>query len=56
MIDHGAMLEIMKKKGFGDKWIAWMRMIFSSGTSSILLNGASSWSVTWLKPIGVLLV
>ena len=40
-IEHGAMLEIMKKKGFGDKWISWMKLIFDSGTSSVLLNGTS---------------
>jgi hypothetical protein len=39
-IEHEAMLEIMRKKSFGDKWINWMRMIFSSGTSSVLLNGS----------------
>lgn len=33
------MLEIMKKKGFGDKCILWMEMIFSYGTSLVLLNG-----------------
>ena len=29
-IEHKAMLEIMKKKGFGDKWITWMELIFST--------------------------
>lgn len=33
------MLQIMQSKGFGTRWLSWMRMIFSSGTSSILLNG-----------------
>jgi hypothetical protein len=41
-IEHHAMLEIMKHKGFGDKWISWMKMIFGSGTSSVLLNGKPS--------------
>ena len=38
-IEHGDMLEIMKRKGFGEKWLSWMELIFSSGTSSVLLNG-----------------
>jgi hypothetical protein len=38
-IEHGAMLEIRKKKGFGQRWLSWMRLIFNTGTSSVLLNG-----------------
>ena len=38
-IEHQALLNIMRHKGFGEKWLAWMELIFSSGTSSILLNG-----------------
>lgn len=37
-IEHKAMIEIIKK-GFGNKWIGWMNMIFGSGTSFVLLNG-----------------
>lgn len=33
------MLDIMRHKGFGHVWLSWMENIFSSGTSSILLNG-----------------
>lgn len=38
-IEHEAMLEIMKKKGFGEKGLTWMKLIFTTGTSSVLLNG-----------------
>jgi hypothetical protein len=37
-IEHQAMIEIMKAKGFGSKWRSWMESIFNSGTSSVLLN------------------
>lgn len=38
-IKHEIMLDIMEYKGFGPKWLQWMRLIFSSGTFSVLLNG-----------------
>ena len=38
-VEHQAMRSIMQHKGFGTKWLSWMYLIFSSGTSSILLNG-----------------
>jgi hypothetical protein len=38
-VEHRFMLDIMKKKGFGSKWLMWMELIFNSGTSSVLLNG-----------------
>jgi hypothetical protein len=40
-IEHRAMLEIMRAKGFGDKWLTWMGKIFNSGTSAVLLNGVA---------------
>jgi hypothetical protein len=33
------MLQIMEHKGFNPTWLLWMRSIFDSGTSSVLLNG-----------------
>jgi hypothetical protein len=38
-IEHEVILQIMQHKGFGRKWINWMKMIMGSGTSAILLNG-----------------
>jgi hypothetical protein len=38
-IEHHAILEILKHKGFGERWMGWIRNILSSGTSSVLLNG-----------------
>jgi hypothetical protein len=39
-VEHGFMLQIMEQKGFPAKWLAWMQLIFESGTSSVLLNGS----------------
>jgi hypothetical protein len=38
-IEHQAMLQIMEHKGFDNTWLGWMRSIFASGTSVVLLNG-----------------
>jgi hypothetical protein len=38
-IEHQAIIEVLHDKGFGPKWKQWMKIIMSSGTSSILLNG-----------------
>lgn len=38
-IEHGAILEILRAMGFGQKWIDWVQVILASGTSSVLLNG-----------------
>jgi hypothetical protein len=38
-IDHDAILQILRYKGFYERFIMWVRNIVSTGTSSILLNG-----------------
>jgi hypothetical protein len=38
-VEHNLMLKIMEHKGFPDRWMAWMKLFFGSGTSSVLLNG-----------------
>ena len=36
-IEHDAMLRIMHQKGFPQTWISWIKDIFSTGTSAVLL-------------------
>jgi hypothetical protein len=38
-LEHEVILQVMHHKGFGPKWLMWMKMIMDSGTSSIILNG-----------------
>ena len=38
-IQHEPMIEIMRHMGFDERWIGWIRSIFSTGTSCVLLNG-----------------
>jgi len=45
-IEHGAILEILRAKGFGQKWISWMKAILNSGTSSVMLKGDQEKSFT----------
>jgi hypothetical protein len=34
-------LEMLRAKGFPDKWLAWVDILFSTSTSSVLLNGTA---------------
>ncbi|XP_073359845.1 uncharacterized protein [Aegilops tauschii subsp. strangulata] len=38
-IEHQAIIDILRAKGFGEKWISWIQMLFKSASSSVLLNG-----------------
>ena len=38
-VEHNTILSVMQHMGFPDTWIHWIRLIFSSGTSAVLLNG-----------------
>jgi hypothetical protein len=38
-MEHGLILKIMEHKDFPTKWLNWMKLIFNSGTSSVLFNG-----------------
>jgi retron-type reverse transcriptase len=38
-IEHQAILEILKYKGFPSKWLGWIKEILTTATSSVLLNG-----------------
>ena len=38
-VEHSAILQILKAKGFGNKWINWITLLLKSGTSAVMLNG-----------------
>jgi hypothetical protein len=38
-LDHEAIIQIMRAKGYPDLFLQWVREVLSSGSSSILLNG-----------------
>jgi hypothetical protein len=38
-LEHEAIIDILRHKGFGDKWLHWISIILSSSTSEVLLNG-----------------
>jgi len=41
-IEHEAIFQILRHKGFNEKWILWVKQFLTTGTSSILLNGVPS--------------
>jgi hypothetical protein len=41
MVEHSVIIEMLKAKGFSQRWIFWITDILSSATSSVLLNGVA---------------
>ena len=41
-VEHEVILQMLKHKGFDEKWICWVKDILSTGSSSVLLNGIPS--------------
>lgn len=39
MVEHNAILNILRAKGFPDRWCIWVKQILESATSCVLLNG-----------------
>jgi hypothetical protein len=39
IVEHDLILQVLSHRGFGPKWLGWVRDILQSGTSSVLLNG-----------------
>jgi hypothetical protein len=37
--EHSAIIEILRARGFGERWIKWIELILGSETSAVLLNG-----------------
>lgn len=38
-VEHHLILDILKYKGFSDKWISWIKAILTCDSSPVLLNG-----------------
>ena len=38
-IEHQAIIDIFRTKGFGEKWISWIQSLFDSVSSAVMLNG-----------------
>lgn len=38
-LEHNVILQVLRHKGFSEKWIQWIHNILSTGSSSVILNG-----------------
>ena len=39
-INWNFILKVLKKMGFGDKWVSWIEWCISTATFSVLVNGS----------------
>lgn len=50
-LEHQVILNVMRYKGFPEKWIKWIENILCSGSSSIILNGLPGKSYKCLRGV-----
>jgi hypothetical protein len=43
MVEHHLLIDMLKSKGFGQRWIKWISNILSTRTSSVLQNVVHVW-------------
>lgn len=50
-MEHQAIIKILQAKGFGERWIGWVRALFTSATSQVLLNGSPGKTIHCLRGV-----
>lgn len=50
-MEHQAILQVLRHKGFFDKWISWVHNLLSGGSSSVFLNGIPGKSFNCLRGV-----
>ena len=43
IIEHQAILDILNSKGFGDKWINWIKMLITFASSAVIYVEWCAW-------------
>jgi retron-type reverse transcriptase len=51
-IEHHVIIDVMKFRGFSNRWLSWIHGILSTGTSSVLLNGVSGKVFHYKRGVG----